>query len=150
MQDVCLSSTVLQHHNKGLSLWDCKPQSKCFPLLEVPWSWGLFRATETINNMEVGTSNWSFSVIGQIMLLLKGIWILGLMIRKEVQSFNCCLVGQTSRSRKTMVPSTIWTMCDCIKRFQKRRIEIGGLETLFVVFSWRIRLPFPYVKSSWG
>ena len=32
------------------------------------------------------------------MLLFEGIWILGLWVRKAVEKFKCCLMGQTSRN----------------------------------------------------
>jgi hypothetical protein len=40
------------HHDSGLNLWTCKPAPiKCCPLWDLPWSWCLFTAMETLRQL---------------------------------------------------------------------------------------------------
>jgi hypothetical protein len=49
------------HHDgdDGLTLWTCKPITiKCCPLLELPWSWCLFTAMETLTKTTFSANSW--------------------------------------------------------------------------------------------
>lgn len=57
---------------------------KCFALEELPWSWWLYTATETLPKTEVCARDWDIFLIHLIMFLLGRIWTLVLWVRKVV------------------------------------------------------------------
>jgi hypothetical protein len=57
-------------------------------------------SSKTLTKTGVGTRNWGIAVIGLVMLLFTGMWILGLC--KEAECFKWGLMGHTGRNMEVM------------------------------------------------
>ena len=69
------------------------------------------------------------------MVFSEGIWTLGLRIRKVVENFQCCLMGHTSKFKEhSGAEFVFYCVGDYIKRYQRTRILICGLEIIVVIF----------------
>ena len=87
-------------------------------------------------NTEVDTRDWGIAGLSQTMFLFGVIWTLVLWVRKTVEGFKRCLMGHTSRSMKD---NSAEYDLNCggggwLKRSQRRRILICGLEIILVIF----------------
>ena len=74
------------------------------------------------------------AVIGLTMFLIGGMWTLGLWIRKAVELFKWGLMDCSSRSVEDGGAEGDVNCGAQLKRFQRRRMLVCGLETSLVIF----------------
>jgi hypothetical protein len=89
-------------------------------------------SNKTKTKTDVHTRKLGINMIGLIMLLFGGMWILGLW--KMMECFKWGLVYHTSRNMKDSGAEGDLNWGCCLKRFQRRRVLVCDLQTLFVIF----------------
>ena len=98
---------------------------------------------------KVGTRDLGIAVIGLTMLLFGRMWIWGLWIWKAVGRFKWGLMNYLYRNMEGFVIESDLNRATWPKRFQGR-ISISGLESVYVIFWWRMWLLFALVCSLSG